>query len=270
MNLIALDLDGTTLNSLSELTPKVIKAIQAADQWSDTRIVFCSGRPLSGVAPFAQRCGLSCDRYHILSNGAIIQSLSGDKLFEAALSAADYGTIKTYCDAEGLVPLAVAEDGVYTSAQLINPSGMNFCVLTNNDLIVRPVEDWPADLRLYKFLICEAAAVIKAKKASIIKQFEHDFACTQGYVDFLELSKKNTSKGSALSKLANYYNIASDNVYVVGDNENDQSAFQRFPHSIAMGNAVESLKELAYSVCPSNDEDGVAEALEQIRLMIEN
>lgn len=268
MNLLALDLDGTTLNSKGELTPAVQSAIQAAVKWPNTIVVFCSGRPLSGVKPFAEKCGMEDNQYHVLSNGALIQAISGEKLSEAALSVADYVTIKTYCDTEDLLLMAVSEKQVYTSNQTINPSGMTFCVLTNNSLVVQPVDQWPEGIHFSKLLICDQPMVIQKKKAALLKRFGNDYACTQGYKDFIELSKKDTSKGSALSKLADYYNITSDNVYVVGDNENDCSSFLQFTHSIAMGNAVGALKKLAASTCPSNDEDGLVDALEQIRLKI--
>lgn len=268
MNLLALDLDGTTLNSKGELTPAVQSAIQAAVKWPNTIVVFCSGRPLSGVKPFAEKCGMEDNQYHVLSNGALIQAISGEKLSEAALSVADYVTIKTYCDTEDLLLMAVSEKQVYTSNQTINPSGMTFCVLTNNSLVVQPVDQWPEGIHFSKLLICDQPMVIPKKKTALLKRFGNDYACTQGYKDFIELSKKDTSKGSALSKLADYYNITSDNVYVVGDNENDCSSFLQFTHSIAMGNAVGALKKLAASTCPSNDEDGLVDALEQIRLKI--
>ena len=80
----------------------------------------------------------------------------------------------------------------------------------------------------------------------------------------IEFGKKNVSKGSSLTKLAAYYGLSDSEVFVVGDNDNDLSSFERFSQSIAMGNATSELKQAANWHCPTNDEDGVVTALKMI------
>ena len=58
IKLIAIDIDGTLLNEKNELAPATIDAVQAAEA-QGIKVVLCSGRPLSGVAPYIKKLGIS-------------------------------------------------------------------------------------------------------------------------------------------------------------------------------------------------------------------
>jgi len=72
------------------------------------------------------------------------------------------------------------------------------------------------------------------------------------------------SKGEALKILAQIYNFNVEEVYVFGDSQNDIDMLRISRNSFAMGNAQKDVKEVARYVIPSNDEDGVAFAIEKI------
>ncbi|WDU83798.1 HAD hydrolase family protein [Caloramator sp. Dgby_cultured_2] len=73
---------------------------------------------------------------------------------------------------------------------------------------------------------------------------------------------ENTSKGNAVKILADYYNLKSDEVICIGDNENDISMVEYAGLGIAMGNATEELKNIADLIIDSNDNDGIAKFIE--------
>jgi len=75
---------------------------------------------------------------------------------------------------------------------------------------------------------------------------------------FLDINPSGTSKGKALSILADYYNIKSDEILVFGDQENDISMFEYAKYSVAMSNATKKVKDLAYDITFTNDDDGFA------------
>ena len=77
------------------------------------------------------------------------------------------------------------------------------------------------------------------------------------------LSPKGITKGSCLEKLMKDENIGVDEVLVIGDGENDIDMFSKVKYSIAMGNAESYVKAEAYDLTLSNDEDGVAAAIEK-------
>ena len=80
---------------------------------------------------------------------------------------------------------------------------------------------------------------------------------------YTDILAKDISKASELLKL--FYQLKAEQLYTIGDGENDISMFQEFPCSYAMINGVDALKELAYRVTEySNDEDGVAKTVEKL------
>lgn len=74
---------------------------------------------------------------------------------------------------------------------------------------------------------------------------------------------KYATKGEAIGRIIRFYGIRPEEVAVFGDDTPDMGMFGQFGHSIAMGNAQDSLKEAASFVTRSNDEDGVVYALEK-------
>lgn len=261
MNLIALDLDGTTLDSNGVLRDVAKEALQKINQVPENILVFCSGRPLSGVRPFVEAVGINEATFHVTNNGAAIENIQGQCLQECFLELKDYRRVLQYCRQHNYLMIAVTAVGVYTSFKEINTSALKFSLLTNNSLIFQEVEDFSPETKFSKFLICDEPQKIEQYKEEVINHFEKNYACVQGHEEFIEFAKLGNSKGKSLSKLVKYYKIADDNVYIVGDNENDWSMFQRYRQSVAMGNAVAELKKIARWQCGVNDQAGIVEAL---------
>ncbi|MPM26804.1 Sugar phosphatase YidA [bioreactor metagenome] len=78
---------------------------------------------------------------------------------------------------------------------------------------------------------------------------------------FLEVLNKDAGKASALAELAALLNIDSENIMAIGDNENDLSMIEYAGVGVAMGNAVDKVKEAADFITKSNAESGVAHAI---------
>ena len=68
-------------------------------------------------------------------------------------------------------------------------------------------------------------------------------------------------KGSAIAYLLDYFHIDKDNAYAFGDGYNDQAMFREVGHGIAMGNAVDVLKEKATYITDNFDQEGILKAL---------
>ena len=77
----------------------------------------------------------------------------------------------------------------------------------------------------------------------------------------MEIMNKGVSKGNALSVLCKLLNIDSQNVMAIGDNENDIPMLKFAGTGIAMGNGEDIVKEMADYVTDTNDNDGVANAI---------
>jgi Cof subfamily protein (haloacid dehalogenase superfamily) len=81
-----------------------------------------------------------------------------------------------------------------------------------------------------------------------------------------EVLNRNVSKGKALEYLGRLLNIKPEETVAMGDNENDDSMLQYAGLSIAMGNAENSIKEIADYITLSNDRHGVSEAIKKFLL----
>ena len=82
----------------------------------------------------------------------------------------------------------------------------------------------------------------------------------------LEIFSKEATKGKALDLIREKLNINEEDVISIGDSENDLTMFDHAGLKLAMGNAVEKLKELADHILPSNDDFGVKVAIERFIL----
>ena len=99
-------------------------------------------------------------------------------------------------------------------------------------------------------------------KLKNIKEFlkkRQDITVTSSAPWNIEITDRQANKGAMLEQIAEYYGWSKEEVLVFGDGNNDISMFEKFPHSRAMGNAVESLKKNAEKVIESNRDDAVAQ-----------
>lgn len=83
IKLIAIDIDGTLVNSKKEITPAVKEAVLAARE-RGIQIVICTGRPLSGAQCYLDELGLNCqdNEYVVSFNGAVVESTNGQVIFK--------------------------------------------------------------------------------------------------------------------------------------------------------------------------------------------
>jgi len=83
---------------------------------------------------------------------------------------------------------------------------------------------------------------------------------------FLEVVKQGINKATGIDRVAKYYNIPQERIIAFGDENNDLEMLQYAKYGIAMGNGIKDVKEIAYDVTKTNEEDGVAYYLEKLLL----
>jgi len=109
----------------------------------------------------------------------------------------------------------------------------------------------------------DSERILAAKKE--LRQFE-DLEVVSSFKDNFEVMCKGVSKGRGVEVLANMYGFKREEVICIGDNENDLSMIRYAGLGIAMGNAEEEVKSEADFITRSNDEDGVAYAIDKFIL----
>ena len=255
MKLLALDIDGTLVNSQHQVTAPVQEALLEAQRTRDLRIALASGRPTAALRQLVQL--LELEQY-----GGYLIELSTGHTLHAQLLGQDllpqiYRLIKahsvdvlSYTEEEILIETAANE---YAQKE-IDITGMSLRVCPNfmntfteplpKCLAVGPTEKL---VRLELALKHELGQHIDAFRSSDI---------------FLEIVPHGVNKGTALASLLHILGKTPKDLIAIGDNYNDVEMLRLAGTSIAMGNAPEDIQQLATFVTKTNNEDGVAYALE--------
>lgn len=80
----------------------------------------------------------------------------------------------------------------------------------------------------------------------------------------IEIVKQGVNKAMGIKKVADYYQIPQERIIAFGDESNDLEMIEYAKYGIAMGNAIDEVKEIAYDVTDTNEEDGIARYLEKM------
>lgn len=122
-----------------------------------------------------------------------------------------------------------------------------------------------SDTKIYDkfFLILEATQ----KRQELLEYLRENFVCIDRGPNMYEVIQKGYSKATGIQFLCDYMGKNVEDCYVFGDSENDRAMLEAVPNSIAMGNAVETIKETCSYVTDSVLEDGIYKAMEYFGLI---
>jgi len=262
--LVAVDLDGTLLGSDRQVSARNRQAIQ--DVLNAGKIFSVStGRPLQGIMDYIDMVG--ADMPFIIYNGAMaITSKSKQVLYECALPGES---------AREIVKLGLERGTnvfVYTGGELyvdeINQSVRDYMKIIGIKPIVAEDLCQTAAQGVTKVLYRDAPERIAGMQNVVQPLFESKVNFFISQPNLLEFVNINTSKGVAMQKIGERYNIAQAEMVAIGDSFNDADMIRYAGLGVAMGNAPQEIKDIADAVTSTNDEDGVAEAI--YRYMIHN
>ena len=283
IKLLAVDMDGTCLDSRSRMTERTLIALRRAASEGIT-VVPTTGRNLGCIPRRLAAGGLrdsgltyrgkSKDarenrglyRYVISSNGAAATDIAEKKtVFRAMMPREEALSLLEACgkirlgNAAHICHRYLMEGKFLTMAGCFiygkDAAGV-YCVRNMREAVEKSRHE-VEELQFY-FLSGKAKEQLRAVMASYP---ELSAAYTGIYA---EVYSKDGSKGRALAALRKYLGISREETACIGDGENDLSMFEAAGVKIAMGNAVLELKEKADYVTASNDRDGAAEAIEKV------
>lgn len=265
MKLLAIDLDGTLLNSKGRVTEKVCASIKKIQQ-EGYKIVLASGRPFLGIQGIIQELELPSQDFCITNNGGCLQSNDGKRvLFQKSISLKTYQEISSYCDQEGVQLIAVDEKRAYLHQREANLETIRFCWHVKYPLHFQELQAFPINQRFFKMMVSDKPEKIIQLSKQLKENYCSNYEIFQSESVYLEVMPKNVSKGAALAYLMKYLGINSNQeVIAIGNNENDLSMIKIAGTGIAMENGTNELKSAATWVCKSNDCDGVSDAIQRI------
>lgn len=264
--LVALDMDGTLLNSHKAISPRTKQTIQEARD-KGVHVVLASGRPLEGMTRYLDELGMTSEQDYVLSyNASLVQRVASKEVIRKQ--------IMTGLDAKNLAALA-DELGTYIHAfsterglitPLANPITQHEADINQISSSVFDFADLPDDDEIIKVMLVAPEEVLSNAIAQLPADLYSQYTVVQSSPVFLEIMNKHSNKGTGVAMLAEHLNIDASEVICMGDAGNDHHMIEYAGLGIAMGNASDDIKALANHITLSNDEDGVAVAIEQFIL----
>lgn len=284
--LVAVDLDGTMLNSygiVTDNTKKIIK--KTIDKGID--VIIASGRPIDSIKEIAKEIG--SNKYFIAGNGSLVYDIQKDEIiYERYMTKQKVLEIIKICEQNSITY------NIYTEKTIIAKS-LKYNVLyyykenlkkeenkKTNITIVNDIMEFVRNAENEKFLkitICDEDKVVfnsiirKLRKINdidvldvshmsrkMIKQGTEEIPIEYHYT---EISLNNVDKWNAIQFLMEKMNIKKEEVIAIGDNINDKKMIENAGVGIAMGESTPVVKEIADYITKDNNEEGTALALEK-------
>ncbi len=269
--LVAIDLDGTLLNSDKEISSRNAKAISLAIE-KGVKIVICSGRVYSGARLYAKQVG-AVDPI-IACNGAIIsESIDGKVIYSNNLSTEACLKIIDICHKNNIYYHVYAEDTMLTEKlgfTSLKYFEKNKTLPIKDRVKIEVVGDMVTKIKslqgkVLKLVIVNDDLELLKRTRNEMEQIASVDVMSSNYDNF-EVVNKGVNKGVALKKLSVLLDIPPEEMIAIGDNENDISMLDYAGLGIAMENGEDCAKDAAQYITASNDESGVAQAIEKFVL----
>ena len=271
IRMIGLDLDGTLLTDKKELTPRTREALVKAIQ-SGVTVLVATGRPWMGVPEELRSFpGMS---YALTSNGArVLDTRTNAVLIERLIE-------------PGPAKKALEICGKYDTLQEIYFDGQGYAQADKIQLVERyhknpnmweymrktriPVDDIHALLEWENRGLDKVQALFadmeERKKAWEELSREEDLELVGSLGYNIEINARGVNKGTALVELGRLLGIRREEIMACGDGDNDTVMLREAGFGVAMGNAEEETKDAADYITLTNEEEGVADAIEKFVL----
>ena len=266
IKLIAIDMDGTLLNSKKELleeTKQYFKNFHNKN--TETLLVICTGRPESGIRPYLKDLGYLEENHYIISqNGAnIYESQTGKRVMDAFV---DSKAIQKWIELGKTHGISVMGAGVdyYYSFDEDPTEWMEFDVKIVSGKLKRITTDDSLSTDFYKLLLLADEEQLNEFETFIPQEWRNEFYVVRSQKYLIEVLTKGVNKAFGLEKLAKELNIQSSEIAAIGDAANDIEMLEYAGLAIAMGNASEEVKAVSDIVTDTNENNGVIKAIDQL------
>jgi Cof subfamily protein (haloacid dehalogenase superfamily) len=235
---IAVDLDGTLLNNDSQISDETVYWLKRAQEAGFT-ICFATGRGRKGAYAYMEQLGLPGP--FVLVNGSEIW-LSKDQLHRRhVMPFEDVCFLQELAIEAGVWYWGYSTDGVHNSKnwhpQPLDAIWLKFGFMSDDPDLLDRIQ----------------------QRAAETGRFE----ITNSDVDNLEMNPKGISKASGLEEVCALLQINMDQIVAFGDSRNDLAMIQSVGMGVAMGNAQESVKQVAKFVALTNEQNGIAAFIQQ-------
>lgn len=261
--MVAIDLDDTLLTDDHEISMENSSAITKALE-KGIAVCLISGRSYGSIKRYVDYLKLQYLTGSL--NGAYIIEPCNDKLFYSCCLDKNLG-----CEIIKKAEEHGSHINFYHGNKVVCKEKNRFYDAYKRAIgveieCVGVLSDYAASVEAGKLLLIDEIEKLEDIRLKLLNCYGEKINITYSKPDFLEIYHKETSKGQAVKKIANYYGFNMDEIVAIGDGENDISMIRCVGVGVAMGNASLKVKESADFVTYSNNENGVAHALHKIML----
>ena len=284
--LIAVDLDGTMLNSYGEVTENTKRVIKQTIQ-KGTEVIIASGRSIDSIKTIAKE--IKSEKYMIAGNGAVVYDIKNDKIvYEKYIPKSKALDIIKTCEQnsiyynvytnKSIIASSLRYNVLYYYKENIKKEDSKKTHITLVEDILKYVEDMQ-DEKIMKIFICDSTesvfnAIIRKfdgvqdleildvshMSRKIIKHGTTEIPIEYYYT---EISMKNVDKWYAIEYLIEKLNISKDEVITIGDNMNDKKMIEEAGLGIVMKGSTPVVTKIADYITDDNNNEGVAKAIEK-------
>ena len=275
IRLVAIDMDGTLLRPDGHISERNVRALKGLKAMG-AEFLICTGRSYIDALEPLQEAGLRAPV--VCMNGAAVYDWDGRLMDEIRLSERQVRGILDCCQKEDIIFDFMTDRGSYTTA---GEAQFRACFERN---VLLPMAEFTYEGVKDRFSFVEEGRLFELGlafyKISVIHESQEvlgrikerlsgiaELAVASSFATNLELTHSYAQKGRALAFYASSRGVRTDEIMAIGDSENDYSMLSMdIKYTVAMGNAMESIKRIARCQTRSNIQDGVAYAIETLVL----
>ncbi len=257
IDLLISDIDGTLITSNHEITPAT-KRMALELRMSGIHLCLVSSRPPRSIQPIARELGLRAP--FAAFNGALIQLPDSQVLASSVVPSTVTQSIRAIAMQLGLDVWLYDQKDWWAAMRtpFVDREAQTAGFLPRT-------EGYPAQLKRenIKLTVAGTPDVVLRAEERIRGALGQVVSASRPKPRFLDVTAFGWNKTSVLKRFASLFNLTPENIAVIGDGPNDAVLFRQAILSVAMGQAVDSVKKQATHVTTSNDDDGWARGVEQ-------
>lgn len=268
IKMVALDLDGTTLNSDKEISQRTLKAFKVTME-KGVHIVISTGRTFNSLPK--QLFEVKGLEYVITSNGAQITYLpSMKKVYENYITEHAVEEVVRVLKSYKLSAETFVEGKAYIDKNEFDDFRENGSSFRDVEYVLttrNPIED------IHDYMIKNKNKIEnisinfenledKNRIAEVLNEVDN-ITVTSSFEHNFEIGGANTSKGEALTFLMRKLGIKKEELMACGDSQNDSQMLKLAGIGVAVANADDQVKEIADYITDNHNNDGVAKAIEK-------
>ena len=264
--LVAIDMDGTLLKEDKSISDRTKKAIKDAKSKGVT-VVLATGRPIEGVSKTLKELNMYTDKDYVLSyNGSLVQKTkSKEVISKVSLKGEDYHYLKKLSDEFNINIHAFSE-----KKGLVTPKNSKYteveAEINNIDINIIDMSEIENDDVIIKIMMIDEPEILGAAIEKLPEEVYKKYTVVRSTPYFLEFLNKDANKGVGVELLAKHLGVKQEEIITLGDADNDLHMIEYAGLGIAMGNAFDSVKKIANYITDTNENDGVAKAIEKFVL----